>query len=503
MYRMMEWHVRHNAAGLITAATLILLMIAMSAVLPTLERRRARRAITIGFLYGFAILVPAWAATYDLVVSDTYYLLRDFLLGWMVVSFIGLVLFDLALARAQVAVPKIVRDLSGAGLFFVAGLIILRSHGVNPLSLITTSVVFTAVIGFALQDTIGNFFAGLALQIERTLDVGDWIEADGNVGRIVAIRLRSTSIVTKDGDLIALPNGLFLKGKVKNFSKPTRQHRMWMKVGVSYAHPPNDVRRVLLAAVRDVPGIDATPEPDVMVTEFGDSAIIYSVRYWISDFARDAPIDTEARSRIWYHLRRAEMEVPYPQRVVHTHAITPEAKAETRREDIARRRRILAGIDLFRDVPQQTRDDLAERLRKLTFGDGEVIIRQGDPGDSLYVIRNGEVTVRVHVNGTSREVAVLRDGAFFGEMSLMTGETRKATCLARGDATVYLLDKAGFEEILRQNEQIIESISAKLTQRQMDLEAQREGAAAVSAQKVAQQSNQLLARIKNFFRLKS
>ena len=111
--------------------------------------------------------------------------------------------------------------------------------------------------------------------------------------------------------------------------------------------------------------------------------------------------------------------------------------------------------------------------------------------------------VQVEVGGQTREVAVLRDGAFFGEMSLMTGEARKATCMARGDATVYLLDKAGFQEILQQNEQIIEGISTKLTQRQLALEAQREGAAAVSQQKVEQQSGQLLARIKNFFRLKA
>lgn len=500
---MMEWHVRQNATGLITAGVLVLLLIGITPLLPQADRRRARNAVIIGILYGLAILVPAWAGTYNYNVSDSYYLLRDFLLGWTIVAFIGLVVFDFFLRRWGVVAPKIVRDLVGAGLFFVTALMILRGHGVNPLSLITTSVVFTAVIGFALQDTIGNFFAGLALQMERTLSVGDWIEADGNVGRIAAIRLRSTTIVTKDGDLIALPNGIFLKGKVKNFSKPSGQHRMVAKIGVGYQHPPNEVRRVLLEAVRGVPGVDPTPEPDIMIVDFGDSAITYGVRYWLSDFARDSPIDTEVRARMWYHLRRAEMEIAFPHRVVQMHQITDETRKQARAADINRRRSILAGVDLFREVPQETRNELAERMRKLTFGDGEIIIKQGDPGDSLYVIRNGEVAVQVEVAGQKREVAVLRDGAFFGEMSLMTGEARKATCVARGDAIVYLLDKAGFQEILQQNEQIIESISAKLTQRQLALEAQREGAAAVSQQKVEQQSGQLLARIKNFFRLKA
>jgi len=501
--KMMEWHVRQNATGLITAGVLVLLLIGITPLLPPEHRKRARNAIIVGLLYGLAILVPAWAGTYNFQISDSYFLLRDFLLGWTIVAFVGLVVFDFFLRRWGVVAPKIVRDLVGAGLFFVTALMILRGHGVNPLSLITTSVVFTAVIGFALQDTIGNFFAGLALQMERTLSVGDWIEADGNVGRITAIRLRSTTIVTKDGDLIALPNGIFLKGKVKNFSKPSGLHRLWVKVGVGYAHQPNEVRAALLRATREAPGVETEPAPDALVFEFGDSAITYAVRFWISDFARDDGILSGVRSRMYYHLRRAEMEISYPQRNVNLQLVNEETRKQTRAADINRRRSILAGVDLFREVPQQTRDDLAERMKKLTFADGEVIIRQGDPGDSLYVIRNGEVVVQVEVGGQTREVAVLRDGAFFGEMSLMTGEARKATCMARGDATVYLLDKAGFQEILQQNEQIIEGISTKLTQRQLALEAQREGAAAVSQQKVEQQSGQLLARIKNFFRLKA
>ena len=183
------------------------------------------------------------------------------------------------------------------------------SHG---FSLVTTSAVLTAVIGLALQSTIANVFAGLALHTDRTLGIGDWVQAGAMIGRINEIKWRSTSLWTEDGDYLTVPNSRLLDAEVQNLSRPDDVHRMWVKVGFHYRHPPNEVKRILREALRRAPGVRVEPAPDCILLDFADSAILYALRYWISDFAHHAVIESEVRTRIWYAARRGGLEIPFP-----------------------------------------------------------------------------------------------------------------------------------------------------------------------------------------------
>src|SRR4029077_8261545 len=181
----------------------------------------------------------------------------------------------------------------------------LRERGFDPLSLVTTSAVLTAIIGFALQNTIANLFAGLALQGDRTFGIGDWIKTANHLGRIAEIKWRSTSIVTKDGNTVIIPNNQLVNSEVENLSKPSGAVRMSVRVGFHYRHPPNDVARVVNAAVRGVPGVLASPASDCFPLEFGERAIFYAVRYWIADIESDNEIAGEVQTRIWYAAHRS------------------------------------------------------------------------------------------------------------------------------------------------------------------------------------------------------
>ena len=233
-------------------------------------------------------------------------------LGVGLVALAGLVLFDLVLARLGVDVPSIVRDLLLVSVAVALVMGFLRLAGLDLFSLVTTSAVLTAVVGLALQSTLANVFGGLGLQLDRTLGYGDWIEVGNRVGRIVEIGWRSTRIVTKDGDTVFVPNSELVAGEVLNFSRPTGTHRLTVRIGFHYRHPPSDVARVLLAAVRGAPGVLDQPPAECGPSDFGESAIIYALRYWIADFARDTVIDEEVRSRLWDAAQRAGLEIPSP-----------------------------------------------------------------------------------------------------------------------------------------------------------------------------------------------
>lgn len=468
------------------------------------EHRRRGRAPFLLLILSLILRVAAWQ-TLQLGGSDAaagvLNLLATLALAYGLTQLAGLILIDLMLGVLGVRIPAILRDLLQAIAFVISVMGVLRQSGVNLLGLVTTSAVLTAVIGLALQDTIANLFSGIALQLDRTIGVGDWIKVGDRVGRIDRVKLRSTSIVTKDGDYVIVPNSSFLKGEVHNFSKPTGSHRMWCSVGFAYRHPPNDVKKMLLGAIAGAPGVLVQPPPDVVLTEFGDSAVVYALRYWIADFENDAPIDGEVRTRIWYAAQRHGIEIPFPIRTVLL-TQTGGDKGNADEREFLDRLGALAKIDLFATLDDADVELLAQGMKKVRFAVGERIIRQGEPGDSLYLVQEGEVGVLLAVDGAEREVATLRAGDFFGEMSLMTGDPRTATVAAKVDSTCFVVDHRSFQRLLEAKPKVAEDITTILSTRQSTLEGQREGISADAAsRRAAEMQRGLLTRMKQFFSL--
>ena len=155
-----------------------------------------------------------------------------------------------------------------------------------------------------------------------------------------------------------------------------------------------------------------------------------------------------------------------------------------------------ARVDVFRALDAEKIDRLARRLRHVVFGPGEVILRQGDPGDSLYVVRGGSVAVQIGVLGASKEIATLGDGQFFGEMSLMTGESRTATVVAKTDVQCYIVDKEAFGQIVQEEPDLAGVISDILSRRQVDLGGAKRTLTPVPN---AAQTHQLRSKIAAFF----
>ena len=372
---------------------------------------------------------------------------------------------------------------------------ILYQHGFDPVSLVATGSVLTAVVGFALQSTIANVFAGLALPLEGQLAIGDWIDVAGHTGLIREIRWRSTTIVTKDGDNIIVPNNQLITAPVTNFSRPTGAHRVALRVGFHYRHPPNTVRDTLLDAVHGADGVLVFPSPDCFPVEFADSAVTYVLRVWIDDFLRLDPIVGAVRTRIWYAARRAGLEIPYPIRTI-------ASATEVADDPTTRRRTALDRVDLFAPLDGECRTRLVGGMREQAYAAGEDIIRQEAPGDSLFIIAQGTVDVRVGIGGAFRSVATLGPGQFFGEMSLMTGEPRQATVTALTDTLCYVIDQGALRCVIETRPSVAEDISGILADRQIGLDAGREGLTAdARARRTSETRLRLLRAVRDAFGL--
>jgi len=330
-------------------------------------------------------------------------------------------------------VPKILRDLVQGLLFIAAALVTLRAAGVEPSSLFTTSALLTAVVGFALQDTLGNLFAGLAIQAQRPFRVGDWIRFDDDpehIGQVVEINWRAVKVETLDHFEMTVPNATLAKASVHNYSTPYRQVRRRAYVEAPYDRPPERIMPELTDALRGVEGVLDEPPPSAIIADFSERGVRYEVRYFIADFATREHVAGRVRERLWYALQRLGVSIPVPQRMVAMYDYTEERLEHEAAQRVHEVDEALRRVDFLRALPEEARHQLAEATVQRLYAPGEQIIEEGGVGAELFIVRRGAVAVEV--GPTRRQVARLGPGQFFGEMALMTGAERSASIRAIG-----------------------------------------------------------------------
>jgi small-conductance mechanosensitive channel len=383
-------------------------------------------------------------------------------------------------------VPAIVQDSTTAILAGVASLFVFQSS-----SFIVGITGSAIVLGLALQDTLGNAFAGLAIQIERPFRVGHWVKAGDYDGRVIEITWRATKIRTKSGNLVVLPNSAIAQQPINNYSQPTAPTRLDVDVGIAYETPPNEAREAIFAAIRRVRRVLTEPGPDVLLVNFGDSAISYRARFWIDEFDKDEITKSDVRIAIYYELRRRNIEIPWPIQVQYDRVLPP-VDTPDRREAY---RQLIAAVPVLAPLPESAHGALAMASAERLFADGEVIVREGDPGTTMFLVRSGCVVVTV--GPEAREVAVTEAGGYFGEMSLLTGAPRTATVTARGDCLVLEISGAAFRDYVQSNPGVIERLAEAAEARRKALESSRGPSSAVS--RVERES--LATRMRRFFGL--
>ena len=443
---------------------------------------------------GFAAVVLFVAFGFDIALARNIGdpalvggLARLLLVAAGIVAGVGLLFNPWRHDRVSERVPAIVQDVIVIALFAVAATLFLDEK------FLTTSAVGAVVVGFALQDTLGNLFAGLAIQVEKPFRVGHWVRVGEFEGRVQEVTWRATKLLTKQGQFVIVPNSVMSKDPIVNFSEPTIPTRIEVEVGATYDAPPNVVKRALHEALDNAPLVLREPPPDVIVLGFGSSSVDYRLRFWIDDFGRDNTARDQVRTNIWYTFRRHAIEIPYPIQVEYSREEKSPRSADRLRALADR----LGAIDLFSGLDDIERARLAEACPEHLYGARERIVRQGDEGRSMFVVLDGRVRVTIEPSG--QEVAVTTAGGFFGEMSMLTGDPRTATVTAVDDAVLLEIDADRFRELAVRRAGLVEHVSGIVSARRQSLAEAK--AAAEGARAAAPAPQSLLSRIKNFLNL--
>src|SRR5580692_4749248 len=375
---------------------------------------------------------------------------------------------DALTRRGKVHFSSISKDLLMLTLWFAVLMTVLYTDfGVQPLSILTTTTVFAAVLGFALQETLGNVFSGLSLSMGRPFEPGDWIRSGTHVGRVKGISWRATTIVTRANERLEIPNSVIAKDTLYNYA--TGFVRDEITVGISYGVPPNHVREVVLTLLHDVPQVLREPSPEVLVAGYGDFAIQYQIRYWISDYGAQERIRDLVASGLWYALRRHSIEIPFPTRTVHVRDAgrdeDDKADAEFERELMTDLRQ----VDWLRGLSDDELRLLVPTVLVRQFGAGEMLVRSGESGESMFIVRSGRAEVFGHAaDGQIRHLAEIGRGVVTGEMALMTGEPRNASVRAITDLEVIEMDREGLTRLFKEHPDAAASIGDIIAERNRD-----------------------------------
>lgn len=398
--------------------------------------------------------------------------------GWGVlyIRIACITLFRIWLPAIGAAQPRILHEIVFVLVCLGWGLVRLRNAGMDLGGIVTTSAAITAIIAFSMQETLGNILGGLALQLDKSFQIGDWIMVDGERGKVIEVRWRHTALLTPNGEVVVLPNSLLMKAKVKVISSGRHPvSRRMVRFATIDTLAPQEVIAAIEKALRDatLPHVAAHPQADCVVQDFHDGNTIFCVRYWLLDQQHDAVADSVIRLHVFSALRRIEVPMGRPSLDIR---VDPKDGKGTmvREQEVERRVHVLAGVPLFAGLQIDELHTIASSLRVTPFMKDDVMTRQGAVAHWLYVLVNGEADVWFESrNGDRKFVATLGPGAVFGEMGLMTGAARTATVTARTDAECYRIDKEQFQTILAARPELVAELASTMVSRNAGLDAIR------------------------------
>jgi len=460
----------------------------------------SRRILALGLLFLFLAL-GAWAAGSARTPPG---LLRagQLLLGaagaYVAIRCFTYLLLDPLLSHRRNAVPGFARDLVVVALYVgAAGVLLHRLGGLDLGALLGTGAIAAAVVGLSLQETLGNLFAGISLNLDQAFRVGDWVEITGNlrgpagqetfIGQVETMTWRSVQMITDSGDTTVFPNRIIAQAVVTNLYAPAGLHRRSTRVTIEPHGPILHTLAALEQALSGIPHL-ARHRPEVVTHSFELGGVVLELRWWAMGWRHGRAANFQAVRLAQTVLNRLGVPLlgPHGATTPHLHPIVLKEGAI---KDILRRM----------GLPQEWAQELQEGMVLRRAAPGEGVIREGDPGESLFMVMTGSLQV-VKVAERSEPytglfwdvVAELGPGTWFGEASLLTGAPRNATVVASAPCELVELPKPAFERCLKSHPQVVDQL--------VDLMAAR-AAQQAEAPRAAHGRDVWLAQIRNWFRL--
>ncbi|HQU86336.1 MAG TPA: mechanosensitive ion channel family protein [Pyrinomonadaceae bacterium] len=436
-----------------------------------------------------------------------FYLLTNFfhivkILIWMglvvtTIRFLNFLIFRGAFRNSQQnEISSLLWSVFSIIIYIVAFFIIFKSQypKVDLAALFTTSTILGIVIGLALQDTLGNLFAGIAMQADQPFQVGDVINiSNRGMGVVEAVSWRGVRIRTFQNKLLLISNSVLGKETIEVSPKDNLNADIVL-FSTLYSHSPAKTIQVVREAVRQVENVSPKIRPNIRIRNLGDSGIEWEAKYWLEDYSKIHDTNALIRQRIWYALQREHIEFSYPTRTIHVETKPQDSVFVETNNTIFER---LSAIPIFAPLSDDETLKLAKGTTARVYAPGETIVKKGQEGHSMFVIHRGAVKVQLMEHGQPKTINNLRENDFFGEMSLLTGQPRSANVVAEEETEVFQIKKKALKPIFETNPDLVTSICEIIDQRRKLLMTEKTEANIIETEK----AKSVFGSIRKFFGL--
>jgi small-conductance mechanosensitive channel/CRP-like cAMP-binding protein len=379
--------------------------------------------------------------------------------AWLAARVVELLLWDrLVPWWIGMRAPGLLRQFVGVLIFAAAAALMLRqTWGVALSAVLATTGVLGIVLGLAMRGILADFFSGIALNIEKPFDLGDFVlmrvrgQREPFSGTVREINWRSTRLLTPEDNLVSIPNSVVAAAIVENLSYPSPVSELEADLTLAWDVDQQLAERVLTAAATEAWALGATggdKPPKLRICRIDGSGVTWRIVYLLDPRKRaKGPARHILLMCVHKHLAAAGLRPAAAGAAWPTTAESAPANAldHTKVED---RLKLLRSIALLSVLTDDERHNLAEGLALRHRVPGETVVRHGEPGESMFIVAEG--TLGVHVGGdtTQPRSNVLGPGSVFGEMAVLTGEARSATVVALGPALLYEIGPAQMAPLL-------------------------------------------------------
>lgn len=386
--------------------------------------------------------------------------------GLAVIGLVGRVIFGVFLVRFHA--PRILEDVVLVVGYGIWALICLRRSGVEVMGVVATSAVITGVLAFAMQDTLGNVLGGLALQFDRSLQIGQWIRIDDVAGRVSQIRWRSTTIETLDWETVIVPNSFLVKSRFRVLGLDNGAGLFWrrsVEFDADSDFAADHVIGVAHLALQsaEIPGVVAHPAPTCIMTGVGVGLGHYSLHYWIADVAAVETVKSAVLQHLTVAMERAAIRLYAP--TLASVVVTGTRRADQTTAGVVHGGRLqaLKSMELFDSLDAAELESLVPHLSRAPFATGDVLLKQGATPRWLFLLTRGQVDLVVDEPGQPRQlITTLSAPSLLGEPGMVSGTPRGGSAIARTGVECYLLDKAGFAEALRNKPELTRLLAERI-----------------------------------------
>ena len=416
-----------------------------------------------------------------------------------IIRLINYLIFGAALRNSNTyELSGLIRNVISIILYIVTFFIVFQGYYPDvPLApIFTGSTILGVVIGLALQDTLGNLFAGIALQADESFQVGDVINVPNKgFGVVENVSWRGVKIRTFQNKLLVISNSVLGKEAIEVAPRDNLNARI-VFFNTLYANSPTNTIHIVREVVRNCENVSPKIRPVVRVRNLGDNGIDWEIKYWIEDYSKYNDTDALIRERLWYAFQREKIEFAYPTRTLHIETKPQEnVFVETDNAIIER----LNNVSIFSPLEDEEIESIAAASSVRVFAPNEKIVRKGQKGSSMFIIHRGSVFIQIREGGKPKKIKTLHEGEFFGEMGLFTGEPRTATVIAEEETEVLEINHLCLKSILEENPELVESFSNIIEERRAGLTEQQTEQTAIKKTDTSGVFNS----IKKFFGLKN